>query len=64
MFYEYHIQEYNPFIGWEGDGISGDCKKRNDAWWLKKLKRPGTRMVLYIKDEDHELQDIITLRTL
>ena len=62
-YYEYHIQ-YKTVNGWEGDRISGDCRKRNDEKWLKHLKHPGTRMTLYIKDEDHELSDIITLKTL
>jgi len=62
-YYEYHIQ-YMTDAGWEGDRISGDCRKRNDEKWLKKLKKSGTRIVLYIKDEDHELQDLITLKTL
>jgi|WetSurSiteA1Bulk_404760.scaffolds.fasta_scaffold178403_3 hypothetical protein len=64
MYYEYHIQRDNPYIGWEGDRVSGNCRKRNDAKWLKLLTEPGTRMVLYIKDNDKELQDIITLKTL
>jgi len=64
MFYEYHIETFNKSIGWEGDRISGDCRKRNDEKWLRHLKRPETRMTLYIKDEDHELVDVITLKTL
>ena len=63
MYYEYHIQYQTP-NGWEGDPVSGNCRKRNDAKWLRMLKQVGTRMVLYIKDEDKELDDIITLKTL
>ena len=64
MYYEYHIETFTVSTGWEGDRISGNCRKRNDAKWLKFLKRIGTRMTLYIKDEDKELVDIITLKTL
>lgn len=62
-YYEYHI-EYKTINGWEGDRISGNCRKRNDEKWLRYLKRPETRMTLYIKDEDKELADIIILKIL
>jgi ribosome biogenesis protein Nip4 len=64
MYYEYHIQTFNKSSQWEGDRISGNCRKRNDEKWLKFLKHANTRMVLYVKDEDKELQDIITLKTI
>lgn len=64
MYYEYHIEIFNKSTGWEGDRISGNCRKRNDNKWLRYLKCPGTRMTLYIKDEDKELEDIVTLKTL
>ena len=64
MYYEYHIQSNNLLNGWEGDPVSGNCRKRNDVKWLNLLKKKGTRLVLYIKDEDKELQDIITLKTI
>ena len=63
MYYEYHI-EYLTSAGWEGDRISGDCRKRNDAKYLRYLTKPGTRMTLYIKDSEHELDDILTLKTI
>lgn len=61
MTYQYHIQ-YMTNAGWEGDRISGNCRKRNDAKWLRQLTKPGTRMVVYILDEDAELYDIENLR--
>jgi hypothetical protein len=64
MYFEYHIQKFNELSGWEGDPISGNCRKRNDKKWLKHLKHPGTRMVLYIKDEDKELDNLVTLKTI
>jgi hypothetical protein len=63
-YYEYHIEIFHKSIGWEGYRINEDETKRNDKFWLRFLKNKGSRMTLYIKDEDRELDEIITLKTL